>query len=106
MADLLGEVDANILPARNYEKKAIKSEARRKVRVLSPPLTQTRKQQVSLPRHIPKIEKRGDTPLVKDAFSDDDDGVLNPVGEDDALMSDPLPSSPTARVAERKREIH
>lgn len=42
MADLLGEVDANILPARAPTKKSVKSENRRKVRILSPPLTQER----------------------------------------------------------------
>ena len=46
MADLLGEIDTNIASAPAYNRKAIKSDTRRKVRVLSPPPTQKRETKV------------------------------------------------------------
>jgi DNA polymerase alpha subunit A len=104
MADLLGEVDANILPTRTYAKKAVKSESRRKVRVLSPPLTQERKPRIPQARYESKVEQLVDTPPARPAFDDDDDFPL-PLGDDDVLMSDPLPSSPTTKAVERKAKI-
>ena len=98
MADLLGEVDTNTIPARALARKAIKSEARRKIRVLSPPLTQERElknKQVQLV----------DTPLAQSAF-DDDDGIFNTMEDEDNLpMSDPLPSSPITKAIARKSEL-
>jgi DNA polymerase alpha subunit A len=106
MADLLGEVDANVLPARSYTKKAVKSDTRRKIRVISPPLTQERKPKVIQS----KRETHSAIELVNVSPTqfnfDDDDGVLNPVGDDyDLPMSDPLPSSPIAKVVERKTQV-
>lgn len=98
MADLLGEVDTNIVPARSYARKAVKSETRRKVRVLSPPLTQER-QTRSRPTELV------DTPPAQPTF-EDDDGILNIMGdEDDMPMSDPLPSSPVAKAVARKAQV-
>jgi DNA polymerase alpha subunit A len=97
MADLLGEVDTNTLPARSFARKAIKSETRRKIRVLSPPLTQERQ---AKNKSILLV----DTPPAHSAF-DDDDGIFNGLGEEDNVpMSDPLPSSPTAKAAARKSQ--
>ena len=106
MADLLGEVDANVLPARSYAKKLLKSDMRRKSRVLSPPLTQERKSKVDhIRRDIHPATELVDTPLAQFAF-DDEDGVLNPGVDDyDLPMSDPLPSSPTAKAFERKAQV-
>ncbi len=95
MAGLLEEVDTNTLPARSYARKAIKSETLRKVRVLSPPLTQER-QLKNKSVHLV------DTPPAQSAF-DDDYGLVNAMGdEDNVTMSDPLPSSPTAKAVARK----
>ncbi|KAI1627311.1 DNA polymerase alpha subunit A [Exophiala viscosa] len=96
MADLLGEVDANILPSRVPTKKPVKSENRRKVRVLSPPLTQER------PRskyQAPETELIDTPPAVHD------DGDNLPNYEDDNIMSDPLPSSPVVKAIERKAKV-
>ena len=104
MADLLGEVDANVLPVRSYTKKALKSDMRRKIRVLSPPLTQERKSNVTRSRReTGAAPGHADTPLADLNF--DDDGVFNQYGEDcDLPMSDPLPSSPVANAVERKAQ--
>jgi DNA polymerase alpha subunit A len=106
MADLLGEVDANVLPARSYSKKVLKSDTRRKIRVLSPPLTQERKSNVNQSRRaIRAPAKVVDTKLAQFNF-DDDDGVLNPGVDDyDLPMSDPMPSSPIAKAVERKAQV-
>jgi DNA polymerase alpha subunit A len=107
MADLLGEVDANILPARSYAKKVLKSDTRRKIRVLSPPLTQERKSKVTYDRRETNAAaEHVDTPPPTNFKFDDDDGVLNQGGEDyDLPMSDPLPSSPIAKAVERKAQL-
>src|SRR5271170_5667431 len=104
MADLLGEVEANILPARTYAKKTVISESRRKVRVLSPPPTQERKPRILQARYESKAGQLADTPPAQSAF-DDDDGFPLPLGDDDVLMSDPLPSSPITKAVERKAKI-
>ena len=106
MADLLGEVDVNVLPARSYEKKVLKSDTRRKIRVLSPPLTQERKSKVIQRRpEIHQPTELVDIPHAQFTF-DDDDGVTNLNGDDyDLPMSDPLPSSPIAKAVERKAQV-
>ena len=99
MADLLGEVDVNVASSRSYNKKAIKSESRRKVRVLSPPLTQERK---SRTKYEPPVTELVETPPAQTTTYDDDEGV---VFGDDEPMSDPLPSSPTTKAVERKAKV-
>ncbi|KAF7510506.1 hypothetical protein GJ744_006352 [Endocarpon pusillum] len=97
MAGLLGEVDTNAIPARSHARKAIKSETRRKIRVLSPPLTQERPV-----RH--KSDLLVHTPPVQSSF-EDDDGIFNSMrDEDNVPMSDPLPSSPIAKAVARKSQ--
>jgi len=100
MADLLGEVDANILPARSFTKKAVKSESRRKVRVLSPPLTEERVR----PKYEGPVTQLVET-RPPQAIADHEDDMVN-YGDDDNLMSDPLPSSPVAKAVERKAKMH
>ncbi|KIX02849.1 uncharacterized protein Z518_08792 [Rhinocladiella mackenziei CBS 650.93] len=98
MADLLGEVDANVLSARAYTPKPIKSENRRKVMVVSPPLTQARpRAKYQAPE--PELE---DTPPPQAAM-DEDDNV--PTFDNDNDMSDPFPSSPVVQAVERKAKV-
>ncbi|KAF2019737.1 hypothetical protein BU24DRAFT_365402, partial [Aaosphaeria arxii CBS 175.79] len=99
MADLLGEVDTNL--PRRPAPRPIKTETRRKTRVLSPPVSEnrpasTKKQQIDSDSYMP------DTPPADDRFADDD-GFL-PTADDDVPMSDPLPSSPVAKAVERKAQ--
>ena len=98
MADLLGEVDTNI-PSR-LPVKAIKTEARRKVRVLSPPM----EYRSSRPLKMNTGTEGGQlfpTPPAESAY-DDGDHDIGVFGEDDMVMDDPLPSSPTQKAVERK----
>lgn len=96
MADLLGEVDANVLPARSFTKKTVKSESRRKVRILSPPLTREQPRQKFQTDLV-------DTPPSQAAFEEEDN--LAVMADDDNIMSDPLPSSPVVKAVERKAKI-
>ncbi|KAL8689477.1 MAG: hypothetical protein Q9218_004858 [Villophora microphyllina] len=100
MADLLGEVDINI-PSRQ-PMKAFKTESRRKVRLLSPPISQEK------PAPVPKqgrIAKPAlNTPPPLDAMDDND--VLLPDFDDENMpMSDPAPSSPIEKAMQRKGPI-
>lgn len=98
MADLLGEVDTNTIQARSHIRKAIKSETRRKVRILSPPPTQQRQ------RKNDPLQLIDPQPLQL-TFADDD-GILNAMDDQENLpMSDPLPSSPIAKVVARKATL-
>ncbi|EXJ54977.1 DNA polymerase alpha subunit A [Cladophialophora psammophila CBS 110553] len=98
MADLLGEVDANILSTRTYTAKPVKSENRRKVRVLSPPPSREQ------PRPKPQAQPTElvDTPPPQAAQEEDDH---LPTFDDDNVMSDPLPSSPVVKAVERKTRV-
>ncbi|KAI9846781.1 MAG: DNA-directed DNA polymerase alpha catalytic subunit pol1 [Sclerophora amabilis] len=101
MADLLSEVDRNI-PSRRRSPpvKAIKSDARRKVRVLSPP-------SFDMEFKAPKKARLADeaqlpnTPPVEPTF-DDDDGFLRGVDDDQPMSDQQLPSSPVTKAVERK----
>lgn len=104
MASLLGEVDVNVPAPRLPEpRRTVKSEARRKVRVLSPPVSEAKRP--------PPVSSNGDTagghmlntpPLER---IDDDDGFLRAMDDDDIPMSDPLPSSPIIKAIERKGQV-
>jgi DNA polymerase alpha subunit A len=98
MADLLGEVDSNIpskLPA--AKPKAVKTEARRKVRVLSPPVEKSARNRVK-----PQEAMLRTPPDENEIVFGDDDGLVPPMQEDDMPMSDPAPSSPIVKAVERK----
>lgn len=101
MADLLGEIATNVASAPSFNRKAIKSDTRRKVRVLSPPPTQKREART---RHIvstaPQLVAETTPPLR--GFEVDN---VDMSGEDDVPMSDPLPSSPVAKAVERKAKV-
>ncbi|GME25628.1 DNA-directed DNA polymerase family B pol2 [Neofusicoccum parvum] len=94
LADLLGEVDANV-PSRP-RMKPVKSETRRKTRVLSPPLEDAKPKS----RQTDDPGVMADTPPAASAL--DEDNYI-PQMEDDVMMSDPpLPSSPVTKAVERK----
>ncbi|KAK0662318.1 DNA polymerase alpha catalytic subunit [Lasiodiplodia hormozganensis] len=96
MADLLGEVDANV-PSRP-RMKPVKSETRRKTRLLSPPIEERK----SKPRQTQAEDSNimADTPPTKSIL--DEDNYIPPA-DDDVMMSDPpLPSSPVTKAVERK----
>ena len=99
MADLLGEVDINI-PSR-LPVKTVKTVARRKTRVLSPPLSQSK--QGALP-HVNESGNSGrllDTPPPEPSYNDNDEFPTT-ISDNDVNMSDPMPSSPIANAVERK----
>ena len=105
MADLLGEVDTNVqsrMP--NMPIKTVKSESRRKVRVLSPPVSENWKSRASNQDHSTNANDLANTPPSESMY---DDGTELPGGIDDnrMLMSDPIPSSPVVRAVERKSQV-
>ncbi|KAK5129451.1 hypothetical protein LTR08_003244 [Meristemomyces frigidus] len=96
MSGLLGEVDTNIPSRAASYGKPVRSNDRRKTRLLSPPLEdRVRKSRA----HRQELETS--EPLPAPAATDDDDAYyVQP--DDDFPMSDPLPSSPAAKAVERK----
>ena len=99
MANIFEEVDANI-PSRRPKaaKQAVKTEGRRKVRVLSPPLESKRKARKEDPSEV----TLPDTPPAESTLEDE---MLAPLDDGDVTMSDPVPSSPTAKAVERKTQV-
>jgi DNA polymerase alpha subunit A len=99
MDDLLGEIDTN--PRAAPRMRAVKTEARRKTRILSPPISENRPA-ASKRRTNDSESYMPDTPPATNAYADDD-GL--PTFDDDVPMSDPpLQSSPVARAVERKSQ--
>jgi DNA polymerase alpha subunit A len=98
MDDLLGEIDTN--PRRAAPRmRPVKTEARRKTRVLSPPISENRPAPVDA-RNTDSDAYMPDTPPAADAYGDDD-GL--PTFDDDVPMSDPpLQSSPVVKAVQRK----
>ena len=112
MAGLLGEVDMNIPSRVPSYGKPIKSNDRRKTRVLSPQLAD---REHIAGRATKPAAPRGTydpLPTAVSSYDDDDgytmpqddDGYAVPQNDDDVLMSDPLPSSPAAKAVERKEQ--
>ena len=101
MAGLLGEVDTNVASKHVPTRNVIKSEARRKVRVLSPPLSHK-----SRPSKTDKTDENSGpvSPISQQPEMDfeSDDGPLPAADDDDVPMSDPAPSSPISKAVERK----
>ncbi|CAI7595452.1 unnamed protein product [Penicillium bialowiezense] len=100
MADLLGEVDTNVVSRHAPTRNIVKSEARRKVRVLSPPLSEKRRREKA---RVPDENDMPSSPMKDQVLHSDDldDGPL-PMPDDDVPMSDILPSSPISKAVERK----
>ncbi|KAL2368634.1 DNA polymerase alpha subunit A [Blastomyces gilchristii SLH14081] len=100
LADLLEEVDSNPV-SRVLPKKAVKSETRRKVRIISPPLSQNTTSEAAKDRKENNIS----SPLVASKVEldpDNDTTWLDAGDDDDVFMSDPAPSSPVTKAVERK----
>lgn len=100
LTDLLGKVDSNIPAPAPRHSKIERSGERRKSRALSP-----------IPEPTHKRQKRVDIRLASPPAPnmDSDDGFVPPIGDEpmstnDFPMSDPAPSSPAAKVAERKAQ--
>lgn len=104
LADLLGEVDANIpAPAPRSSKIERSGGERRRPRELSPAPEPSSKKQKRVNIRLP-------SPSPAPASFDDDDGLVpliddEPMSTADIPMSDPAPSSPAAKVAQRKALI-
>ncbi|KAJ0417328.1 DNA polymerase family B-domain-containing protein [Aspergillus carlsbadensis] len=100
MADLLGEVDTNVVSNKAPKHNVVKSETRRKVRILSPPLSE--KTRTSKPKlrdeNSDPVSPAGEPTLDLD----NDDAPLFHADDDDIPMSDPIPSSPVTKAVERK----
>ncbi|KAK3989473.1 putative DNA polymerase alpha catalytic subunit [Cladorrhinum sp. PSN332] len=106
LADLLGEVDSNVTaPVSRSSRKRDRSAERRKARVLSPvrdarPVA--KKTKVVDDRQSSSPPVVDDTPMADDDFVAMDD---EPAVAPGTMMSDPvLPSSPAAKVAERRTQ--
>ncbi|KAL3447498.1 DNA polymerase family B-domain-containing protein [Aspergillus insuetus] len=103
MADLLGEVDTNVVSNKVPKHNVVKSETRRKVRILSPPLSE--KTRTSKPK---RRDENSDpvSPAEEPALDlDNDDAPLFHADDDDIPMSDPIPSSPVIKAVERKAVV-
>lgn len=101
MDDLLGEIDTNPVRRSAPRMRPVKSEARRKTRVLSPSISENRP--AASKRHANDSDAyMPDTPPAKNTYADDD-GL--PTFDDDVPMSDPpLQSSPVAKAVERRAQ--
>lgn len=102
MADLLGEVDTNVVSRHAPTPNLVKSEARRKVRVLSPPLSEKRRRekiQTHDENQFPSSPLKYQPTIHSDGL---DDGPLPSADDDDMHMGDPMPSSPITKAIERK----
>lgn len=99
MDDLLGEINTNVSRAAP-RMRPVKTESRRKTRVLSPPVSENRanavkKQAADSDTFMPE------TPPAENTYDDDPLPILG--DDDDIQMSDPAPqSSPVAKAVERK----
>ncbi|KAH7243278.1 uncharacterized protein BKA55DRAFT_647837 [Fusarium redolens] len=101
LSNLLGEVDNNIPAPAPHISRVGRSGGRRKARALSP-----------APEPIPKKTKTLDTrlPSPLPPAPEEEDGFFPSVDDDiletaDIPMSDPAPSSPAAKVAQRKAQV-
>jgi len=103
LEDLLGEVDANIPALPRRSAKRDRSAERRKTRALSP----ARDSRQPLAKRTKVVDDRLPSPTADDVFMGDDDD-FTPIDDEpaaaDVPMSDPAPSSPTAKVAERRTQ--
>ena len=96
MTDLLGEVDIN-----GASRVPLRTESRRKTRVLSPPTSRGK----PLPLPKPKKMEHGismlNTPPLEHKYDDTND-VMAGIDDEVFPSSDPIPSSPAAKAADRK----
>ncbi|KAF2644604.1 DNA polymeras-like protein alpha catalytic subunit [Massarina eburnea CBS 473.64] len=98
MDDLLGELNTNA-PRAAPRMRPVKTESRRKTRLLSPPVSENRGNAARKPT-ADSDTFMSETPPAENAYDDD---PLPMLGDDDIPMSDPVPqSSPVAKAVERK----
>ena len=102
MADLLGEVDTNI-PS-HQPLKTVKIAARRKMRVLSPPISQNRTVSISKPRANEHSTHLLNTPPLETAY-DEDMAFAGGLDDEDFPQNDEIPSSPITKAVERKNQL-
>ncbi|KAL4797109.1 DNA polymerase family B-domain-containing protein [Aspergillus venezuelensis] len=102
LADLLGEVDTNVVSNKVPKHNVVKSETRRKVRILSPPLSEkTKPKPTRRDENSDPVSPVDDEPPLN---MDNDDPPLH--GDDDDIpMSDPMPSSPVTKAVERRNIV-
>ncbi|KAF2398438.1 DNA polymeras-like protein alpha catalytic subunit [Trichodelitschia bisporula] len=98
--DLLGEVDVNISARAPSRMKPVKDASRRKTRVLSPGVPDSKPAPRMFQSDPPAMADRADSPPA--IHVDYDDEPILPPADDDVLMSDPLPSSPVTKAVARK----
>ncbi|PSK44014.1 hypothetical protein B9Z65_1731 [Elsinoe australis] len=98
LADILGDVDANATRSRP-KAKPIRSENRRKTRVLSPGLDDPVENRKIPPRHEPV---QTETPPRSSQPEDDND---LPMIDDAPMSDDVIPSSPVAKAVQRKEQV-
>ncbi|CAJ2506938.1 Uu.00g081240.m01.CDS01 [Anthostomella pinea] len=113
LADLLGEVDANVPAPVSRASKRHRSPERRRARALSP----VREARQPMPKKARLSEERlPPNPQAEDVYDDDDDdddGFMAPMDDDlpplptDVTMSDsvPAPSSPATKAVARKAQM-
>nr|POE94229.1 dna polymerase alpha catalytic subunit [Quercus suber] len=96
--DLLGEVDTNIPSRVPSHPKTVRSNDRRKIRVLSPPLEDR--------ENFRQAKIEGETVVNTPSFltTTNDDAYFGSQQGGDMPMSDPLPSSPAAKAVLRKEQ--
>ncbi|KAL2146027.1 hypothetical protein VTI28DRAFT_5366 [Corynascus sepedonium] len=106
LEDLLNKVDANVpAPIPRIPKKRDRSAERRKTRPLSP----AREVRQPAPKKTKMIDGSASSPMASDVAMIEDDFAPpvedEPAAPVDVIMSDPAPSSPAAKVAERRTQI-
>lgn len=102
MADLLGEVDVNI--ASRLPLKTVKTAARRKTRVLSPPITQSR----NASRNKSSMSTHGShlpTTPPPEAADEDKMALDDGLDDEDFMLNDEASSSPLGQAVERKIQL-
>ncbi|KAF1959518.1 DNA polymeras-like protein alpha catalytic subunit [Byssothecium circinans] len=101
MDDLLGEINTNVAH-KAPRMRPVKTESRRKTRVLSPPISENRVNAARKPT-ADSDTYMPETPPTENAYDND---PLPIIGDDDDIpMSDPVPqSSPIAKAVERKAQ--
>lgn len=99
LADLLGDVDTN-LPSR-LPSKTVKTAGRRKTRVLSPPISQSRKITSTRSKETEYASRVLNTPPLEPLY-DDDMTYAGGLDDGDFLMNDEMPSSPISKAVQRK----
>ena len=100
MKDLLGEVDTNVVRRVPQAIKPSKAQERRRTKHLSPPLEDTTHPAAK------RMKTHDSGSRQTHTFNIENDDNFAPNFDDDEMpMSDPQPSSPTAKAVERKTQV-